>query len=234
MPLTFTTVNDAIRETAQLMSLINGENMTPYSDQLILSLLVQANQKVIAENTWSDCTLTYIRTLDGVTGQTTAGIPIAEVDDAKKIHTLYHDSSNKPVARLSGYINPSIATWGFGYQLINKTQDPIVTGTRKFIQWYPLTLTGNVMYKATAMFDLTTRTNDIPIDFWSHVYWAAWLYANMDGTNPAQMEAFKVNYNDSIQAAIDMENERKTTLDPWMATPDQWVESDDPYWMSGG
>jgi hypothetical protein len=226
--MAFVTVQDAIREVALGVSLINGSGMTPYSDDMITSLLQQAHQFINKEQVWSDSILTYNRVLDGTTGRITVGIPSTEVSDAKKVFRAYHESSMQPAAKLSGYVNTDIATSIYGYTLISKVQDP---GPQKLLlQWYPATLTGSVIYLAKAQYDFTDYDMEIPIDFWLHVYRALWQYAVSDGTNPAQMEAYQDNYNKTLALVKGEENARPLQMDPYSITPDIWIESDDSYW----
>lgn len=230
--MAFVTVDDAIREVAQCVSLINGSGMTPYSDDLIISLLQQANEFISKEQVWSENTLFYHRVLDGVTGLITVGIPSTEVPDPKAIMRVYHESSMNPAPKLSGYINTDIATQAFGYTLIPSAQDP---GPQKLlIQWFPVTLTGRVIYVAKANYDFTNRDLTVPIDFWLHVYRAAWAYSVSDGTNPAMMDMYKSDYAERMSQVKEDENARPLQMDPYNAIPDNWIESDDPYWSSGG
>lgn len=229
--MAFVTVDDAIREVAQCVSLINGSGMTPYSDELIISLLQQSNEFINMEQVWSENVLTYHRTLDGTTGRITVGIPSTEVKDPKAVFRVYHESSMKPAPKLSGYINTDIATQAFGYTLLNSTDDP---GPQKLlIQWFPVTLTGTVIYMAKKNYDFTDRDLEVPIDFWLHVYRAAWAYSVSDGTNPAMMDMYKSNYAERMAQVKEDENARPLQMDPYNAIPDNWIESDDPYWSSG-
>jgi hypothetical protein len=226
--MAFVTVDDAIREVALGMSMVNGQGMTPYSDDLIISLLQQANEFIRLEQVWSENTLTFNRTLDGTTGRITVGIPSTSVSDPKKIFRVYHESSMKPAPKLSGYVNTDIATQAFGYTLLSSADDP---GPQKLlIQWFPITLTGDVIYVAKANWDFTNRDLEVPISFWLHVYRALWSYAVNDGTNPAQMDAYKSNYNEMLVRVKEEENARPISMDPYNAIPDNWIESDDIYW----
>jgi hypothetical protein len=227
--MAYVTVDDAIREVAQCMSLINGQGMTPYSDELIISLLQQANVFINGEQQWSENDLTFNRTLNGTTGKITVGISSAVVSDPKHVYAVYHESSMRPAPKLSSYINTDIATQAFGYTLIPKADDP---GPQKLlIQWFPATLTGTVIYKAKAQYDFSVdRELEIPIDFWLHVYRAAWAYSVSDGTNPAMMDMYKSNYGERLSQVKEDENSRPIQMNPYNAIPDNWIESDDPYW----
>lgn len=226
--MAFVTVSDAVREVAQNCSLVNGSGMTPYSDTMIMSLLQQAHEFIINEQNWSDNRLVYNRVLDGTTGRMTVGIPATEVKNARSIFRVYHESSSKPIPRVSGYLNSMVNTGRFGWERIAVAQDP---GPQKLmLQWYPLTLTGNIQLWARASYDFSDPDLEVPIDFWTHVWRASWQYAVNDGTNPAQIDSFKNNYNEMLRLVKDSENEAGTQLDPFAIQPDQWYESDDPYW----
>jgi hypothetical protein len=156
-------------------------------------------------------------------------VPNTEVSSPRDVFRVYHESSSKPLPRVSGYLNSIVNTARFGWERIAVAQDP---GPQKMlIQFYPLTLTGSVQFKAHARYDFSSdREMEVPIDFWTHVWRASWQYAVNDGTNPAQIDSFKNNYNEALRLAKDSENEAPTQLDPFAIQPDQWYESDDPYW----
>lgn len=229
---TYLTVDDAIREIARNISLVNGVGMTPYSDDHIISLLVQAHDFIKDEQQWEEFTLTYTRTLDGTTGRFTVGIPSTEVNDPKEIREVFHESSLKPLPRIPTRINPLIATAQYGYSRIPPTQD---TGASKMLlKFSPLTLTGQVYFRADATFDFSDRNLTIPLNFWLYVWRASYQYAINDGTNGAQIESFKDNYNNRLQLVKDKENgQAPISLDPMRLSTDTWWESDDPYWISG-
>lgn len=225
------TVADAIVEVAQQISLVNGQGMTPYSDDLITSLLVSANQFIVKEQIWDETILTYIRTLDGVTGRITVGIPSTEVANPLQIITVFHESSIKPLPRISARTNPLIATAMYGYTLLSSVQDP---GPQKLLlQFSPLTLTGNILFKAKATYNMRDRDTVIPIDYWLHIWRACWQYALNDGTNPGQIDGFKDNYNNTLMLVKDAQNNLPISEDPYRLIADTWWESDDPYWISG-
>lgn len=229
--MAYVTVDDAIREVAQNCSLVNGSGMAPYSDTMIVSLLQQAHEFIIAEQEWTDAILKYNRVLDGSTGRITVGIPQTEVSSSRRVFRVYHESSSKPIPRVSGYLNSIVNTGRFGWERIALAQDS--GAQRLLIQFYPLTLTGSVQLWARAAYDLSADRNAaVPIDFWLHVWRASWMYAVGDGTNPAQIEMYKNNYNEGLKLLQANENNAPTQLDPFATQPDQWYENDDPYYRS--
>jgi len=225
------TVSDAIVEIAQQISLVNGNGMTPYSDDLIVSLLVSSHRFIMLEQVWDEGILTYTRTLDGTTGRITVGVPSTEISDPKQIFTVFHEASIKPLPRTSARTNPLIATAMYGYSFIPSAQDP---GPQKLLlQFSPLTLTGSIFFKAKANYNFRNRDLVIPIDYWLHVWRACWAYALNDGTNPGQIDGFKDNYNNTLALVKDAQNQLPISEDPYRLTADTWWESDDPYWISG-
>lgn len=227
--MAYRTVADAIIEVARNVSLVNGQGMTPYSDDLIVSLLAQAHDFIINEpQIWPSAAVTFTRVLDGVTGRITQGIPT--VANPSDVNRVYHESSMKPLPLVSGYANPLIATSPRGYSLLPTVDDP--GPNFLLLQFYPVTLTGNVLIVAKETYDFTDRELVIPIDFWSHVWRASYQYAINDGTNPAQIESFGNNYNDKLRLVKAKINSRPVSMDPYAAYPDLWTESDDPYWGS--
>lgn len=229
--MAYETVGDAITEIAQNISLVNGQGMTPYSDDLMISLLQQANHFIRLEQIWDEMVLSYTRTLDGTTGRITLGVPSTEVSTPLSIFRVFHESSIKPLPRTSARTNPLIATAMYGYGLLSPAQDP---GPQKLLlQFSPITLTGSVYFQAKAKFDFTDRDLVIPVDFWLHVWRACYQYAQNDGTNPGQIDSFKDNYNNTLKLVKDAQNSAPISADPYRLTSDTWWESDDPYWISG-
>ena len=103
----YRTLGEAVEQVARHMSLVNGENMTPYSPELLVSYLNAAHRFIVDENEWSEMVLWYNRTLDGVTGKITQTIPCL---DWKEIRRVYHESFITPLPLLSSYANPIAST----------------------------------------------------------------------------------------------------------------------------
>lgn len=225
--MAFRTVQEAIDQVARNMSLVNAANVTPYSPELILSYLQLAHEMIIDEQEWDEVRADFIRTLDGTTGRITVGI--STVDNYKDIKRVYHESSSTPLPVLTTYNNPLIATSIHGIRGIPRSDDP--GPNKKLIQFYPLVLTGQVLFQADQTFDLTNLELELPIDWWLHVLHASWQFALDDGTNPGQIAKYEGLFNERMKQVKTKENSRPVSLDPYQSIPDIWVDSDDPYWI---
>lgn len=224
--MTFSTIEDAIIQVAAGMSLVNAQGMTPYSDELILSYLHGAHTAIADEQEWDEMTISHTRTLDGTTGKITQ--KITEVTDWKDIERIYHESSQQPLPKVTRWSNPLISTTLVGFRGMSAVEDPN-SGGRYLVQFFPLTLTGQVLFQSALSIDFTNRDTVLPIDWWLHVYHASWQYALDDGTNPAQMEKYQTLYNQRLKTVKSKQNRASISLDPYQAIPNIWTESDDPY-----
>lgn len=223
-----TTLDQAITQVARNVSLVNGTNMTPYSDDLLVSYLHGAYVKIRDTQYWDEMHIDHIRTLDGVTGLITEGI--TEVKDWKDVVRVYHESSMTPLPKVTSYSNPLISVTLIGYKGLSKVEDP--GPSFRLVQFYPLILTGRVLFQSKLSFDFTDRDLVLPVDWWLHVYHASWQFALDDGTNPGQIQKYETLFNDRMRDVKAKENSRPVSSDPYAAIPDIWFEGDDPYWIS--
>jgi hypothetical protein len=209
------------------MSLTNGVNMTPYSDDTIVSYLVAAHQHIIGEAEWSEMMVWRPRVLDGVTGLITE--LITDTDDWKSVARIYHELYRTPLPVLSSYQNPIFNTALMqGYRGLPPEEDNQTAG-KYLVRFYPQNLTGNVLFELHRKPDFTKDELVIPIDWWLHVYIASWMYAADDGTNPAQLDKYMKLGQKRLGQVMAMENSRPTTHSPENMMPSQWWEEQSPY-----
>ncbi len=98
------TVGDAIGDIARFMGMVNGQGMTPYSDDAAVMFLKRAHNLIKDESEFDEMTLWRTRTLDGTLGLITE--LITDTQDWKDIIRVYHESQTTPMAKLSSYVNP--------------------------------------------------------------------------------------------------------------------------------
>lgn len=222
----YRTLGEAVEQVARHMSLVNGENMTPYSPELLVSYLNAAHRFIVDENEWSEMVLWYNRTLDGVTGKITQTIPCL---DWKKIRRVYHESFITPLPLLSSYANPIASTLLLGYRGLPPEDDVQTGNDRYLVQFFPLSLQGRCLFQVERTVDWTNLDTVLPIDWWLHVYHASWQYAADDGTNPAQMSKYEALFNSRMKQITAKENSRPVLLQPNQVIPNEWFEEDAPY-----
>lgn len=222
------TVRDAITQVARNCSLVNGVNMTPYSDDTILGYLIAAHEHIIGESEWAEMIVWRTRTLDGVTGLVTQ--LITDTVNWKSIVRIYHELYQTPMPVLTSYINPLFdSTLAQGYRGIPPEEDNATDAGKYLVKFYPPNLTGTVLFQIHREVDFETDTTVIPIDWWLHVYLASWMYAVDDGTNPAQIDKYLKLADKRMKQVNAMENSRPTSLTPGSIMPSQWWEDDAPY-----
>src|SRR5262245_60804774 len=136
------TLREAINQVVRNMSLVNGVNMTPYSEETVSSYLVAAHEHIVGEHAWSEMLLCRQRALNGTSGLVTT--LITDTQDWKDIRRIYHDSMQTPMPLLSSYINPLTSTLLFGYRGLPPEEDNSIGTGRYLVKFYPETLTGNV------------------------------------------------------------------------------------------
>ncbi len=217
-----TTVADAVLQVARHMSMVEGPDVQPYSDTLLISYLEGAHQFIVDEQEWPDLYISYIRTLDGTTGKITE--KIAEVTDWKRVTRVYHESSNRPLPYLSTYNNPLVWNSQYAYSGLQVLLDP--GATKYLLQFSPVTLSGQVFIEAKLDYDLSDPETVIPIDWWLHVYHASWQYALDDGTNASQAEKYKNLFNVRLAQVKSMVAARPLSLNPMETIPNTWLEFD--------
>src|SRR5262245_23540849 len=137
------TMRDAINQVVRNMSLVNGVNMTPYSEETVASYIAAAHEHIIKEHEWAEMNVWRQRTLDGVTGKITE--LITDTLDWKDIRRIYHEMYQTPVGLLSSYVNPLTSSLLLGYRGLPPEEDNSTGSGRYLVGFYPPTLTGQVM-----------------------------------------------------------------------------------------
>lgn len=223
------TIGDAIADTARFMSMVNGQNMTPYSDDAAIMFLKNAHVLIKDESEWDEMILWRTRTLDGVTGKITE--LITDTQDWKEITRVYHESMRTPLAKLTSYVNPLTSTLMFGYRGLDPASDAQgLEGTGRYlVQFYPETLTGRVMFQIQRSIAWTERDAVLPIDYYWHVYLAAHMWACQDGTNPVQIQNLAQLLKTRKDQVMSKENSRPLSSQPNQLIPNDWWEADAPY-----
>lgn len=223
------TLRDAITQVARNMSLTNGSNMTPYSDDLITSYLISAHELIKGEHEWAEMMISRARVIDGVTGLITQLIPLTDCKDWKSIVRIYHEAYQTPLSMLSSYQNPQTSTLLNGFRPLPPEEDNNTPAGRYLVRFFPATLTGNVMFQMVREVDFTDENAILPIDWWLHVYYASWQYALDDGTNPAQAAKYQTLSTKRMRQICAMESTRHSFAQPNQLIPNEWWETDAPF-----
>lgn len=221
------TVGDAIRDVARFMGMVNGQNMTPYSDDACIMFLKRAHNMIKESSENDEMVLWRIRTLDGTTGKITE--LITDTADWKDIFRVYHESMQTPMGKLSSYANPLTSTLLFGYRGLDPASDAGGNGGKYLVQFYPATLQGRVLFHIHRSIDWTDRETILPIDYDWHVYAAAHMWACQDGTNPVQIDNLAKLVKERQAQIMAKENSRPVIGQPNQLMPNDWWEADAPY-----
>lgn len=220
------TVGEAIAEIARRCNFTNAPGMTPYSDDMAMSFFVSAFEDLMDEHEWDELVYWQERTLDGVNGLVTQ--LVTGCKDWKKIKRIYHESQQTPMALLSSYTNPLTSTLLFGYRSIGIDE---ITGPngRYLVRFYPLTLTGRVLFQIERTLDFTDRDAIVPVDWWYCVYFACWQWATSDMGNVAQANMYASLMKRRMGQIMDKESSRPSQAQPNQMVPNEWFEQDAPY-----
>ncbi len=221
------TVGDAVADVARFMGMVNGQGMTPYSDDACIMYLKRAHRLIADESEWDEMVLWRVRTLDGVSGKVTE--LIEDTRDWKDIKRIYHESMQTAMAKLSSFVNPLTSTLMFGYRGIDPASDVSGAGGRYLVQFYPETLQGRVLFQIKRSIDWTSRDTVLPIDYDWHVYQAAHIWACQDGTNPVQIQNLAQLLESRRGQVMERENSRPVQAQPNQLIPNDWWEADAPY-----
>jgi hypothetical protein len=224
------TLREAITQVVRNMSLTNGVNMTPYSEDTITNYIIAAHDLIVEEGEWSEMVVWRPRVLDQVQGIVTE--LITDTDDWKNIIRVYHESSRTPMPLVSSYtgdITPP-SSWVYGYRGLPPEEDHVGPG-KYLVKFYPPTLSGQVLFHISRSIDFTAKPEEVvlPIDWWLHVYGASWMYATDDGTNAAQIGKYEKLFQQRLKQIQGKENSRPVSLNPNQTTPNDWWEDDAPY-----
>jgi hypothetical protein len=210
------------------MSLTNGVNMTPYSDDTVASYLAAAHEHIMGESEWSEMIVWRPRVLSGVDGLVTE--LITDTDDWKKVRRIYHELYQTPMPVLTSYVNPLFdSSLAQGYRGLAPEEDNQTPGGKYLVKFYPYNLTGNVLFQIERSINMLDDTTVLPIDWWLHVYFASWMYACDDGTNPVQIDKYLKLADKRLKQINAAENSRPTSSMPGSITPTMWWEDDAPY-----
>lgn len=220
------TLREAITQVARNCSLVDGQSMTPYSDDTVLAKIIAAHELIKSEHEWSEMVLWYQRVLDGTVGLVTQLLPVR---DWKQIRRVYHEAYRTPLPLLSSYINPTTSTLMNGYRGLAPSEDNTTDAGRYLVQFYPPTWTGTVLFEINNVVDFTDDTTVLPIDWWLHVYYATWMYAQDDGTNQGQIDMYMQLAQKRMRQVTALENSRPSFQQPNQLIPNDWWESDAPY-----
>lgn len=222
--MTDSTYGDAIEQVARNMGMVNGQNMTPYSDDTAAAYVRRAHRMIVGTRDWDEMTIKRTRTLDGTTGKITQ--LITDTTDWKDIIRIYAQGFMTPLGRISSYANPLTSTLILGYEGLAPENDAAGTGGRYLVQFQPVTLTGQVLFHIRRKVDFSSRDVILPVDYDWHVDLASWLWAKDDGTNPVQIEAFAKLVRESKGDAMERENKRPSYSNPNQLIPNDWWVDD--------
>lgn len=222
------TLRDAITQVARNMSLVDGQGMTPYSDDTVVSYLIAAHEHIIGEAEWSEMVVWRPRVLDGVQGLITE--LITDTDDWKNVYRVYHELYQTPMPLISSYVNPLYnPSWIQGYRGLPPEEDNQGAGGKYLVKFYPPNLGGNVLFQLHRKPDFTVDKIVLPIDWWLHVYVASWMYSCDDGTNPLQVDKYAKLMAKRMGQVMAKENSRHTSSSPGSIMPTMWWEEGSPY-----
>jgi|SRR5712664_2073458 len=215
-------VSEAITKVALNMSLINGANMSPYSDDQIQNYLSNAHDMIVAKWVWPELVSTLFRILDGTTGRATVGFTIDDgITDYKQIKHVYIDSVFRELPVVSSAANPLIPSTLIGYSILNIKDDP---NKQYFIKISPITTGGQLAIVANLKADFSNPNTVIPIDDLLHVWIATWMYAEDDATNPGQAEKYLNLWQDRVKDVRSNVNVGPYALNPFNGPNQTWWE----------
>lgn len=219
-------VATAIQKVALNMSLVTGQNMSPYSEDQVQNYLSNAHDMIIEKWVWPELIETAFKTLDAVTGKATVAFNAADgIYSYRQIKHVYLDSVYRELPQVSGAVNPLIQTFSYGYSVLSIREDP----SKQFlIKIQPPTTSGQMAIVYNLKADFSNPDTVIPIDDLLHIWIATWMWAEDDATNPGQAEKYANLWQDR---AIDIRSNVNTgpyALNPFNGPNQTWWESGYP------
>lgn len=218
-----TTVAEAIVKVARNLSLVVGQNMSPYSDDVLGQYLANANLLLMEKLSWPELLVTSVKTLDGTTGKATVAFSSTDLlATYRRIKAVYWEGMRGKVPMITNYNNtlfdpvPEI-----GWLPTNIVDDP---NRQYVVKLKPVTLTGRmaIVYDATADFDDPDTV--IPFDELLHIWIATWMWAEDDGTNPGQAEKYLNLWQDRLKDVQGNMNSGPIALEAFNGPTSTWWE----------
>lgn len=215
-------VSEAIPKVALNMSLINGANMSSYSDDQIQQYLSDAHSMLTSKYVWPELVTTFVKTLDGITGKATIAFTAADgFDDYKQIKHVYSSQVYRELPLVSGSYNPLMPGFQVGYSIINTIDDP---SKQYIIKISPATTTGDIAIVVNRKANFNDPDTVIPIDDLLHIWIATWMWAEDDATNPGQAEKYSDLWQDRVKDVRSNVNVGPFALNPFNGPNQTWWE----------
>lgn len=215
-----TTVAEAIVKVALNMSLVNGQGMSPYSEDQVAQYLSNAHDMLTAKYVWPELTSSIIKTLDGSTGKVTVAFSAADgITDYKQIKHVYSENVQRELPLISGIINPLMQSSVIGYRPLSIAEDP---NKQYLIAIQPVTWAGRIGITASLKADFSNPDTVIPIDDLLHIWIATWMWAEDDATNPGQAEKYLKLWEDRVKDIRSNVNTGPYALNPFNGPLDTW------------
>lgn len=215
-----TTVAEAIVKVGLNMSLVAGQNMSPYSDDQVGQYLSNAHDMLVEKYVWPELVSGFVKTLDGSTGKVTVAFTPADgLTSYRQIKHIYSQNVQRELPLISGIINPLMQSSVIGYKILNIKDDP---NGQYIFAVQPATWSGQVAVVANLKADFSNPDTVIPIDDTLHIWIATWMWAEDDATNPGQAEKYLKLWQDRITDIRTNVNVGPYAMNPFNGPLDQW------------
>lgn len=181
---------DLIQATIRRIGQVAGASVQVYSEELIGDMIQHKFDVITEEVWWSQFMYRLNGTLDEVAGVVTVDVSsLVDGDDNdialkrfEDIHTIFHGTSNNPLARLPDFVNITNIT-GTTPRFIEADAN-----VQKIFRIHPLTAEGDIEIRYRSVPDPFVIGDTVNFDNQLLILGAAFDYLEDDGTNPGATE----------------------------------------------
>lgn len=212
------TLEALITETQQKLYQAAGPAVQVYSEDLLAQKLNEAFDRCFSAKFWPQFLKREVRTLDGVTGKTTA--PFTYVKEWGDVHSVFRSNSSVPIPTMPESYNLLGLPTGTAPRFIEPSDDTTL------FTIYPLTSTGQIVVvgrNRPANAGNFAATETVPFDYLALEYLAAWEYATDEASNAAMAVKFQSLFNNRMKQLEDDAFDNVVMLNPRAdVIPTQW------------
>ncbi len=203
------TFNDLIQKTIRRLSMVNGEGVQLYAEDLIGDMLQHKFNIIFNRQFWPQFKHAATYTLDGTLGVVTADLT-AILKDYEDIQFIFREGAKQPLITAPDRMNTDLLT-GDTPKLFEAN-----SSAAKVFNILPKEATGNILLKCrTKPADFSTASETaIPFDNDVLILGACFDYLEDDGSNPGATEKFRILFEDRLRQLEGMHNNKRIPLDP--------------------
>lgn len=188
------TLAELITETQEKMYQSAGPAVQIYSEDIIARKLNETFDRCFKAKFWPQFTKREVRTLDGVTGKTTA--PFTLIKEWDDVHSVFRYNSRNPIPTMPESYNLLQLPTGTVIRFLEPAADATLFTA------YPLTANDQIVVVGRATptrYGALLKTDIVPFDHLALEYGAAWELATDEASNAGMASKFQGLFNSRMK-----------------------------------